>query len=249
MQSKLLIFIKRDYLEYKDKFSESDILRLLNFLNKSQQELRFSQNQKLKIEIILSHLIALESSKSISELISEVNSGNPVSDKLNEPTTAFYKSTESIKKKVDSSDTTIKKTKSQEVSPSTTIVSPSLQPNFSFDDVVRKWEFFIESINIEKGLTLGPALKGFNLISLKDNNLYFSAEKTEDLKTFRLNEKYLIKKTEEYFGRRFNFMISSTKTTGPEENKTARLNESNDQDFADPYEQIILNELGGEKIA
>jgi len=115
--------------------------------------------------------------------------------------------------------------------------------------VISKWEFFINSINSEKGLTLGPALKGFNLISLKDNNLYFSAEKAEDLKTFRLNEKYLIKKSEEYFGRRFNFMISTTRTIGPVDNKTARPNESNNQDSADPYEEIILNELGGEKIA
>jgi DNA polymerase-3 subunit gamma/tau len=240
---------KTCYLEYKSKFSESDILRLLNFLNKSQQELRFSQNQKLKIEIILSHLIALESSKSISELISEVNSGNPESDKINEPTTAFYKPTESIKKKTDSSSSAIKKTKSQKVSPSTTIVSLSLPPNFSFDDVVRKWEFFIESINTEKGLTLGPALKGFNLLSLRENNLYFSADKDEDLNTFRLNEKYLTKKSEEFFGRRFNFKISNSKTRKPEEIKSTKAIKPQVQNSADPYEEIILNELGGEKIA
>lgn len=233
---------KNRYLECKDKFSESDILRLLNFLSKSQQELRFSQNQKLKIEIILSHLIALESSKSISELISEVNSSNPELDKLNEPTAAFYKPTESIKKKVDSSDTTIKKAKSQKV-------SLSLQPNFSFDDVVMKWELFIESINTEKGLTLGPALKGFNLLSLRENNLYFSADKDEDLNTFRLNEKYLIKKSEEFFGRRFNFMISNSKSRKPEEVKSTKTSPTKDQNPADPYEEIILNELGGEKIA
>jgi DNA polymerase III subunit gamma/tau len=242
---------KARFLEYKGKFSESDILRLLNFLNKSQQELRFSQNQKLKIEIILSHLIALESSKSITELISEVNSGNPESDKLNEPTTTFYKPTESIKKKVDSPIAESKQVKSssQPLSTSTTIVSPSLQPNFSFDDVVRKWEFFIESINTEKGLTLGPALKGFNLLSLRENNLYFSADKIEDLNTFRLNEKYLTKKSEEFFGRRFNFMISNSKTRKPEETKSTKTIQPQVQNSADPYEEIIINELGGEKIA
>jgi len=239
---------KMRYLDYKGKFSESDILRLLNFLNKSQQELRFSQNQKLKIEIILSHLIALESSKSISDLISEVNSGNPESDKLNEPTTAFYKPAESIKKKVDSPIAESKQVKSlsQPVSPS---INPAIQPSFSFDDVVRKWEFFIESINTEKGLTLGPALKGFNLLSLRENNLYFSADKIEDLNTFRLNEKYLTKKSEEFFGRRFNFMISNTKTAIPEDKKATESIQSYDKNSADPYEEIILNELGGEKIA
>jgi DNA polymerase-3 subunit gamma/tau len=239
---------KTRFLEYKGKFSESDILRLLNFLNKSQQELRFSQNQKLKIEIILSHLIALESSKSISELISEMNSGNPESDKLNEPTITFYKPTESIKKKVDSPIAESKQvnSSSQPVSPS---INPAIQPSFSFDDVVRKWEFFIKSINTEKGLTLGPALKGFNLLSLRENNLYFSADKIEDLNTFRLNEKYLTKKSEEFFGRRFNFMISNSKTRKPEEIKSTKTIQPQVQNSADPYEEIIINELGGEKIA
>jgi DNA polymerase-3 subunit gamma/tau len=240
---------KTRYLENKGKFTESDVLRLLNFLNKSQQELRYSQNQKLKIEIILSHLIALESSKSISELISEVASDNPVANKITEPASGFYKPAEPVKKKVDSTAATIKKTESQEVKPLTTIVSPSLQPNFSFDDVVKKWEYFIDSINTEKGLTLGPALQGFNLISLKDNNLYFSAEKDEDLNTFRLNEKYLTKKSEEYFGRRFNFMVSNNRTARSEDKKSTGPNDSKEKNFADPYEDIILNQLGGEKIA
>lgn len=239
---------KTRYLEYKEKFSESDLLRLLNFLNKSQQELRFSQNQKLKIEIILSHLIALESSKSISELISEVGSEDLKSNILREPVSNFSSQEKFSKKKVDSPVTESKQVKSSSQVVSSTI-NPAIQPNFSFDDVVKKWEYFIDSINSEKGLTLGPALKGFNLISLKDNNLYFSAEKDEDLKTFRLNEKYLTKKSEEYFGRRFNFMISNNRTAKTEEKKTVRPNESKDQNSTDKYEEIILNELGGEKIA
>jgi DNA polymerase-3 subunit gamma/tau len=239
---------KTRYLEYKGNFSESDILRLLNFLNKSQQELRFSQNQKLKIEIILSHLIALESSKSISELISEVGSDNAVADKITEPASGFYKPAEPIKKKVDSliAETKQIKTSSQPVSPS---INLAIQPNLSFDDVVKKWEYFIESINIEKGLTLGPALKNINLTSFKENNLYFSTESDEDMNTFRLNEKYLTKKSEEYFGRRFNFMVSNDRAVSPENKKSTGTNDSKAQNSTDPYEEIILNQLGGEKIA
>ncbi|MBE0570959.1 MAG: DNA polymerase III subunit gamma/tau [Ignavibacteriaceae bacterium] len=239
---------KTRYLEYKDKFSESDILRLLNFLNKSQQELRFSQNQKLKIEIILSHLIALESSKTISELISEVGSDNLVPDKITEPASVFYKPAEPVKKKVDSSTTESKQIKSptQPVSP---LINPAIQPSLSFDDVVKKWEYFIESINTEKGLTLGPALKNFNLTSLKENNLYFFTENDEDLNTFRLNEKYLTKKTEEFFGRRFNYLVNDSKTRDSEKKNSTETIKSQVQNSADPYEAIIINELGGEKIA
>ena len=66
------IFRKR-YLDYINKFSESDLLRLMNFLNKSGQELRFSQNQKLKIEIMLCHLIGLERTSTITEIIEGIN--------------------------------------------------------------------------------------------------------------------------------------------------------------------------------
>ncbi len=59
------------YLQYIDKFTHSDLLRILNFLNKTYQELKFSQNYKLKVEISLSHLIGLEKSATISQIISE----------------------------------------------------------------------------------------------------------------------------------------------------------------------------------
>ena len=240
---------KTRYLEYADKISESDILRLLNFLNRSQQELRFSQNQKLKIEIILSHLIALESTKTISEIISEVGSGDKQSDFLKEPAKTFYTPESSPKKKVASELTNKAKTQRSDTQPYVADTGPSSQPNLSFDDVVGKWQFFINSINSEKGLTLGPALQGFNLLSLKDNNLQFSTEKEEDLKTFRLNEKYLMQKTEEIFGRRFNFIASRMPKTNSGSKQMGKSNSAQSENSSDPYEDIIINQLGGEKIA
>ena len=178
-----------------------------------------------------------------------MNSGNSDFNKLNEPSTAFYKPSETIKKKVDSSSTIKTNTDPQKTNSSSYIASPSQQPNFSFDDVVSKWETFIHSINSEKGLTLGPALKGFNLVSLKENNLFFSTEKDEDLNTFRLNEKYLTKKSEEFFGRRFNFVVNSQLKSVPEKSSLDNSPESRQTNPTDPYEEIIINELGGEKIA
>ncbi len=240
---------KARYFDYKTEFSESDLLRILNFLNKSQQELRFSQNQKLKIEIILSHLIALESSKTISELISEVNSSSVDDNKSPESSFTNYKPTAAAKKKVDSSFHNNKKNEAEVLSSSTSMASPSSQPNISFDDIVSKWEFFIQSINTEKGLTLGPALKGFNLISLKDNNLYFSSDKDEDLNTFRLNGKYLNQKTEEIFGRRLNFVENVSMKTNLNKTKSSQKIKSGNNSSNDPYEEFIVNELSGEKIA
>ena len=240
---------KTRYLEYVDKFSESDILRLLNFLSKSQQELRYSQNQKLKIEIILSHLIALENSRTISELISSVGSTDSTNVSVKEPAKTFYSPETSAKKKVADNQYKSSKLEITEKNPVTRIESPATQPHFTFDDVVKKWEGFIESINSEKGFTLGPALKNFDLLSLKDNNLSCSADNEADVNMFRINEKYLSKKSEEFFGRRFNFFVSHTKMPKSDKLKPNLETDSNHSPATDPYEDIILNELDGEKIA
>ena len=44
--------LKSKYMDYIDEFSEGDLLRLLNFLNKTQQELRYAQNHKLKLKFL-----------------------------------------------------------------------------------------------------------------------------------------------------------------------------------------------------
>jgi len=64
---------KEKYVSYKNKFSEGDILRLLNFLSKTEQEIKYSQNQKLKIEIALSHLVGLEKTSTITEILSGIH--------------------------------------------------------------------------------------------------------------------------------------------------------------------------------
>ena len=243
---------KNRYLEYKGKFSESDLLRLLNFLNKSQQELRYSQNHKLKIEIILSHLVALESSKTISEMISEVNSDEEA-NKLNEPTSELYKPTYPTKKKVDKFVKTKQSIETNQNKSTTELVRSSdnlvVESNFSFEDIVKKWKLFIESISREMGLTLGPALMNFNLVSMNKNNLHFTFESEADVNTFRINEKYINKKSEEYFGRRFNFIINKPALIAQTGKTPAKFSLEKPETTLDPYEEIIMKELDGEKIA
>ncbi|MEN8194630.1 MAG: DNA polymerase III subunit gamma/tau, partial [Bacteroidota bacterium] len=72
--------IKKKYVEYLDSFTEGDILRILTYLSKAQNELRSSQNQKLLIEVVLSHIIGFEKTSTISELLDKIKSGNVGSD-------------------------------------------------------------------------------------------------------------------------------------------------------------------------
>lgn len=89
---------KNRYITLYDKFSESDLLRILSFLTKVQNELRFSQNQKLKIEISLSHLIGLAQSSTITDLISKLGNSETgvVKKKLHEVKPTENTKTESV---------------------------------------------------------------------------------------------------------------------------------------------------------
>jgi DNA polymerase-3 subunit gamma/tau len=68
--------IKKMYLEYIDTFKEPDLLRIITYLNKTERELKISQNQKLLMEIALSHLIGMESTTTITELVKNIQEGN-----------------------------------------------------------------------------------------------------------------------------------------------------------------------------
>ncbi len=63
-------------MNYTNSFSEGDLLRILSFLTKTQNELRISQNQKIKVDISLTHLIGFTKSSTISELLSKSNTAD-----------------------------------------------------------------------------------------------------------------------------------------------------------------------------
>ncbi|MBT8378500.1 MAG: DNA polymerase III subunit gamma/tau [Ignavibacteria bacterium] len=241
---------KKKYLEYTDKFSESDVLRLLSFLNKSHQEIRFSQNQKIKIEIILSHLIALEKTNTISEVISSLNSSDTPKF-IGEQKEDYSGAKLTGKKKAllvnNSKPQNFSQQSSTKIvnSPPTSEIKSAILAELNFDGVVDKWQKFVDFIREEKGLTLAPALQSFNLISLSGSQLEFSTFDEQDKKLFEMHENYIEKKSEEFFGRRlkFNWITKKTQIKKSDQKITAKS-----QTSADPFEEVILNELGGQKI-
>jgi DNA polymerase-3 subunit gamma/tau len=72
---------KKKYINYINSFSESDLLRILLYLSKVEKEIKISQNQKLYIELALSHLIGIESSSTITEILNNIPKDLVNSDK------------------------------------------------------------------------------------------------------------------------------------------------------------------------
>ena len=247
------------YMDYMDKFSEGDLLRVLNFLTKVQQELKYSQNQKLKIEIALSHLIALEKSFTLSELISKINSSSIEKKSLVESEWGSSSSGESkptLPPKEEKQRVTYQHpviSKQNEESKNSPIIAEPIQGEIDFEKISNMWQSFVDEISSERGLTLGPALTSLRLHSLSGNQINVSSAAVGIEKTMEINRKYLETKSELVFGKRLMFFligenetVDQSKEQKKPENKKPAL--KNNEVSDDPYEDVIINELGGVKI-
>jgi hypothetical protein len=197
----------------------------------------------------------------MTELISQLNSANPEKKSLlNEPAdnSCVAKSESSIPTTDNFQKTEIKKTeptrsklKNTQVVKTSTVNEQNSEVNF--DTVVSKWQHFIDEVSDEKGLTLGPAIKSLQVQSLSGNKLSVFSDDAEIEKTIELNNKYLEIKSESIFGKRLLFQISNQFDANkkPVSHSTPKSKETTNEKqemFDDPYEEIIINELGGIKI-
>ena len=239
---------KIKYAEYIDTFSKGDMIRLLNYVNKTQQEIRYSQNQRLKIEIALTHLIGLERSQTINELISEIESG--ISVNSNSYTVAEPKKSTSLNLEIpapaDNKTISNKAEKKQTDKDSGRKKNSSVPviPTIDFDEVVSTWQNLVESIRQERALLLGGLISNLQLLEFDGQNLTFSSPSDEVHNNFILHKDYIDKKVHQIFGKKLNLRFSG-KSESPSLKKT---NKSMRKSNIDPIEKLIIDELGGEEI-
>lgn len=243
---------KSKYLQASKEFSKGDLLRILHFLSRSQQELRFSNNQKLKLEIILSHLIGLEKSLTISEIISAIETGKPLEsteepikkkfiDKVSEPKSGLVNKKTSIaeKKLPDISESELKNTQLKS--------SVSYSSNQShIDDIISKWKIFVEDISKEKALLLAPIFSKVSPSDLDGNKLYLENLEPGFVETLSLNQEYLEKKSLSIFGKKLQFLEKKVEKNAESSISTSKISKS---PISDPFEKIIIEELGGREIS
>jgi DNA polymerase III subunit gamma/tau len=252
---------KSKYLNYLDQFTEGDLLRILNFLNKTQQELRFTQNHRLKVEIAISHLIGFERSLTISELLGRIDNNPPSVPQplVREPEKKNYnrlnitpqpkvilsklpllqEKEEPVQKEgLNVTLLKVKETHSKEVG------------EFSFDSIVKKWESFVSLVMQEKRFSLGPFIGSVELAGLEGNKLKVRLDDDQGRKSFGFDKDYLGKKTAEIFGKKilFQFEDRPSHSAVTSESKQNPLTDKKIQE-EDPLVDLIIKELGGEEIS
>lgn len=245
---------KKKYLEYTDKFTESDLLRLLNYLNKINQEMRFSQNHKLKIEIALNHLIALEKSSTITELLSNLPEYEPKKKAIASESPQNYVS----EPKPDIINQGEKKPdlKADELNDQNYDQVKSLSKSnipaagFNFDLIVSRWQNYIDSISAERSWTVAPIIKELKLIKLDGSALIVESAQPHAKLTLDQHQQFLSTKAQEHFGRKISFKLIEVEPPSAESSaeSTEKPRVIPSPDINDPFHQAIITELGGKVI-
>lgn len=247
---------KKRYLEYEGKFSSSDILRLLNFLTKVQQELRYSQNHKLKIEIALCHLVGLEKTSTLTQIINQIDSGqNNAALYLSENSPSKYLSEEN-RKGFSVQKSTVESPRSNLTNnpvPETKIENIMLNEISDFDGIVKKWESFVNSISQERSLIFGPMIKNLRPMNLEGNKLNVTGADDNGKFILKRNSDYINKKVMDVFGRKLNLQFSENLDSAESLPSLSNLppNTKSDKEEAkssNPLIKAIIDELGGQEI-
>ncbi len=236
---------KQKYLEYTDKFSEGDLLRILSFINKTQNEIRFSSNHKLKIEIALCHLIGLEKSSTITELFSKIDNNQVAESKNN-----FSYSTGSSSSKIsEKSINNLKPIKKEEIKlPEVkTFIAPTAGDEKDLQKIVNKWQDFVEQVRNEKTF-FGDVLLKSNPIDFFNNKLRIEVEHPDDWDIINDNKSYLDKKTKEIFGKKIEFDDTGDVTNNTNKTDINNNIKNNATDEENPLIRTIITELGAKEI-
>jgi DNA polymerase-3 subunit gamma/tau len=235
------------YNSYSGSFNEGDLIRILGFLNKIQYELKSTQNEKLKIEIALAHLIGLERSSTISSLLTEIKSIkiSPKSDES--PSSTPLNQFDSSKKKITLEP------KQNNISLKKDVVSEK----FDLDFIRSKWDEFVEEVNKEK-FTLGSHILDSSPVNYDSNLLELSFPNLDDIEIIKDNPSYIscIKKTaKKVYGHKIDFSFTEQKMRQSNseqeakglESKTASSSEAKLKDT--PLIKAIKKELGGRELS
>ncbi len=237
---------KEKYLAYMSSFSEGDLIRILNFLNKSQYELKSAPNQKLKVEIILAQLIGLERTETLTHILSQVNSGN-FSSSISTPSVisdskVSYSSSKENKTKLSQINNVEIALKSDVIIPEVEkFVSPIYSNPGDMTEIIAKWKIFIEQVKSEK-IFLASVLTNTNLINFINNKLELTVEHTEDKEIIKENKKYIDKKAKEVFGTKIELLVNHG-------NNTMDANQLSDSEQESELISAVKNVLGGKEIS
>ncbi|NUN09641.1 MAG: DNA polymerase III subunit gamma/tau [Ignavibacteriaceae bacterium] len=194
---------KEKYLECRESYTTSDCLRILNFLTRSVNELKFASDHRLKTEIVISLLIGFEGSHTLSGLISEVKK------KITEnPAGSFEIREKPVDRELAEPEYKIKEeSKEYYKTPPQKNSSNAPQSPSDIDLIKSKWAKFEEAVLNEKRFTFGDSLSHMTPSEFSGSRLVARISGQDAFIIIEQNLEYLDKKASEFFGIRVTFSL------------------------------------------
>ena len=222
---------KGRYLQYADKFSEGDMLRILTFLNKLQYEIKSSHNQKLKTEVSLLQLIGLERTETITNLLNKIS--NLDFDFIPEKKKSVTADSSEIEKKYEAKHT-----------PSYVEDFDEEKEQISFRDLKLKWTEFLTFLT-NTNLRIHENLANATPYSLDGNVLTVQLPPDIDANDLRSQTDECEKLLNEFYGTELKIELLNSKNFNKEQAEERKENLSKDEP---PIVKAILEELNAREI-
>ncbi len=246
---------KVKYKQYAEHFLENDLLRILTFLGKLGQELKYSQNHKLKIEIALSQLIGFEKTATISGLIDAAgadngSSGEPV---RREPAQAAFVQERAPAPAPKASMTSFIAEDPVPAQPVSPPAKTAPQENATLDSISARWEEFVNQLAAEKPGVFSAFAQSLKPVAFTKSVLQVEVFDTDAM--HMLGQKayldYMNTKAFTFFDTKISIKLSLSEKATSRDIKASNSPKKAGKkvDSNDPMAKFIQDNLGGEPIA
>ena len=249
---------KKRFQDYVGSFDESDLLRSLAYLNKTSNELRFSQNHKLKTEIALCSLVGLERASSMRELVAALEKGEPTAPSpapVKKKPVAEEHSAEPVSS--PASETPNRETpKSPPRGNDRNVAPPNAAPRNpepkiedsaapTLESVRDKWNSFWSGLVAAKPMTFNDGQTAPVALEGKVLRVRIDDEETGGL--LKTEKRFVNAKLEEFFGKPLWVAFEKSASTSDASKKPASRRAQPKKEDS-PFVSAIIGELGGQEI-
>lgn len=193
------------YIESSKKFKEQDLLRMLNIITQTEQQLKFASQPKIRLELLLAQLIEMPSVTEISELIAKIKELNATTHKkaVTPPTTTLKQITSSP------SSQPIQQKKSEN---SFTKQEPSKPIVSDIDAEQKTWEDFLEKNKKTLNGLQSLSKSEFVNIEFRETQIVIIVSNQFAYENINNKRRQLRSAIKEYFGNHYDVEIIFSET-------------------------------------
>jgi DNA polymerase-3 subunit gamma/tau len=250
---------KVKYKEYATYFAENDLLRILTFLGRIEQELRYSQNHKLKIEIALSQLIGFEKTATITGLIENAGGADALSSEpaKKEPARANL-AKERAPEPVAAPKSSMTSFIADDAKPepdkaAEAPVKTAPQGNATLDSIASRWQEFANQLAAEKPGIFSAFAQCLHPISFEKSVLLVEVSDTDAMHMLGQKQylEYMNARAFTFFDTKIiiKLSLSEKATSGEMKASNSSKKAGKKANTNDPMAKFIQENLGGEPIA